>query len=102
MNIKQSYELFRTASRPYGFEILNFLYDNPKRFTDLKKVCPNDKTLTVRLSEMTHARLIGKKIIKVNKRDFIHYFLTEAGVTIIQSVQDQKVLYQVLMEEKKG
>jgi len=101
MGIKESYELFRIASKPYGFEILNFIYNSPKRFTDLKKICPNDKTLTIRLNDLKEARLITTRIEKIKDRDFIHYVLTETGVSILQSVQDYEAMHKVLMEERR-
>lgn len=87
-NSKEPYNIFRIASKPYGFEILSNLYKNPKRFTDLKEVCPNDKTLTLRLNEFKKVKLVKTTINKYKEREFIHYNITELGKKIIQSVEN--------------
>ncbi len=72
--------------KPYSMDILESLFESPKRFTDLNKVCPIEKTRSKRLKELTNEDLIGTIIKLIGKRNFIHYILTEKGEEVFKGV----------------
>ncbi|MBS3098500.1 winged helix-turn-helix transcriptional regulator [Candidatus Woesearchaeota archaeon] len=71
--------------KPYALDILETISKSPKRYSDLKEVCPVDKTRTKRLRELELLGLtetINKKI-EEKDRTFIHYRLTKRGKNIV-------------------
>ncbi len=64
---------------PFVIEMLEALNQSPRRFVDLKKQCPNDKTRANRLKSLKRNGFISTTIIEVKEQDFIHYCITEKG-----------------------
>jgi DNA-binding HxlR family transcriptional regulator len=85
--MNRKYKLIGLLGRPYALEILQSLHQAPKRYTDLKNICPVDKTRTKRLRELEKEELIETISLKIeNKhRTFIHYKLSKKGAKIVQA-----------------
>ncbi len=64
---------------PFIIEILESLNQGPRRFVDLKKECPNDKTRANRLKGLRKNGFITTVILEVREQNFIHYCITEKG-----------------------
>lgn len=80
--------LIRTLAQTYGLEILEALEEKPLRYTDLAKYSPNERTRSQRLKELEALELISTAILKVNKRNFVHYELTDKGRQVVQRIKD--------------
>jgi len=75
-------------SKPYSLDILESLQQSPKRFTDLGKACPIEKTRSKRLKELSDASLVQVVVMEKRKRKFIHYKLTEKGETALRKARE--------------
>jgi DNA-binding HxlR family transcriptional regulator len=73
--------------KSFSIEILEALSEEPRRFSDLKPQCPNDRTRTRRLKELRERGLIKTVIISIEDRNFIHYTLTEKGERALKLVK---------------
>lgn len=80
--------LIRTLAQTYGLEILEALEEKPLRYTDLANYSPNERTRSQRLKELEALELISTAILKVNKRNFVHYELTDKGRQVRQRIKD--------------
>ena len=65
--------------QPYIHDILRALLDGPKRYGDLSNSCPNETTRTIKLRRLESMNLITTMTVKIGKRPFVHYKLTEKG-----------------------
>lgn len=74
----------RTISKPYCPDILEALQNAPMRFTDLKRMCKSQKTLTQRLHSLEECGAIMQEMQKEKgKRAKLLYSLTQKGKTAI-------------------
>lgn len=74
-----SWSAVKIVGLAHALEMLESLYEGPKRFADLKEVCPNESTRTERLRMLEEAGYVETETIKVKRRNFVHYRLTEEG-----------------------
>lgn len=72
----------------YSLDILEALFNGPKRFSDLGKACPIEKTRSQRLKELKEEGLIDAVVIERKRRNFIHYQLTEVGEAAIRKARE--------------
>jgi len=84
--IDQKWKLLRLLCQPYSLEILSMLYKEPRRFVDLSDACPNERTRTNRLRVLEEAKLIETTPMKIKKRTFVHYRLTDKGKQIFEII----------------
>ena len=76
--------LIHLLGEKYVLDILASLDAGPKRYTELKKACPVDRTLTEKLRKLQDAGLIGTEARTVEKKPAIHYILTKRGSTVLR------------------
>ncbi len=74
-------------SKPYSLSILKSLLQSPKRFSDLNKDCPIEKTRSQRLKELKSNNLIETIAKEKGRRNFIHYQLTRKGKKTMEIVK---------------
>ncbi len=79
------WKFIRFLGESYVLDILNALSEKPKRFTDLADICPNESTRTQKVKKLEELRLIETSTIKIKRRSFIHYTLTEKGRKVLQA-----------------
>lgn len=85
---QDKWKLFMAMGNPYAMDILQSLFESPKRFTDLGKACPIEKTRAKRLKELMDNNLIEAIVKPINKRNFVHYKLTKKGEDTFKKVMD--------------
>lgn len=78
--------IIQLVGKQYILDIMESLSEQPKRFVDLSDACKNEKTRTIRLRELERANLIETVSIKVGKRSFIHYRLSEKGASVLNEI----------------
>ena len=76
--------------KPYALIIMESLFESPKRFTDLGKACPIEKTRANRLKELADAKLVEVTAKPIGKRNFIHYKLTEEGEDVYRKAMEMR------------
>jgi len=76
--------------KKYFPDILNSLLKSPKRFVDLCKICPNEKTRTAALKKLEQIGLVGTISLKLNERYFVHYKITNRGKEVAKILLDLK------------
>lgn len=82
----QKWKYFQDVAKPYALDILEELKKKPMRFSDLKKICLSQKTLTVRLHELEELNVIETIIQKPkNQKVIILYSLTNKGKQTLES-----------------
>ena len=74
--------------KPYCLDILEELFIGPKRYSDLNKACPIEKTRAKRLKELKVEELIETTIRERGGRDFVHYKLTEKGQDVLRKAKE--------------
>lgn len=72
----------------YALDILEALLQGPKRFSDLGKACPIEKTRAKRLKEMKEQGLIEVIVREKGMRSFMHYKLTEEGEKALRKARE--------------
>ncbi len=82
------WEIVMVIGKPYSLEILESLFENPKRFSDLNKACPIEKTRAKRLKELKEHGLIEVIIMERKSRSFMHYKLTEKGESALRKARE--------------
>ena len=82
------WEIIMVIGRPYSLDILEELLQNPKRFSDLNKACPIEKTRAKRLKELKAYGLIEVIILERKTRNFMHYKLTEQGENALRKARE--------------
>jgi DNA-binding HxlR family transcriptional regulator len=83
---EKNWALIPLLGERYVINILEDLLEGEKRFVDLADVCPNEKTRTVKLRKLEESGLIETVSLKIGKRFFVHYKLTERGKTTLQEL----------------
>ena len=83
---RDKWKLFEAIGKPYALSIIESLNESPKRYTDLRNVCPIEKTRSKRLHELKDIELIETFIRNIEKRAFIHYGLTAKGKELFNSI----------------
>jgi len=81
---KSKWYLFEITGRQYALDIMEVLFEKPKRFSELTSACPIEKTRSKRLRELEEANLVEAESQKVKKRNFIFYKLTKSGEKLIK------------------
>jgi len=82
------WHFLRDISKTYSPDILEALYGSPMRFTDLKKICRSQKTLTQRIHSLEDCGAITTEVKKERKqRVQVLYTLTQKGRTAIELAQ---------------
>lgn len=82
---------FKLLAKAYTIEILEALSKEPLRFVDLERVCPNDRTRSLRIKELRKAGFIVAIIKEVKNRSFIYYQIAEKGrkaLKLINSIEE--------------
>ncbi|WP_158385500.1 winged helix-turn-helix transcriptional regulator [Candidatus Nitrososphaera evergladensis] len=82
------WSLIRTLAQTYALDILEALSKKPSRFSDLSLVSPNERTRAQRLKELESIGFISTVSLKVEKRYFVHYKLTDKGKEALQKMQE--------------
>lgn len=85
---KGKWQLFMIMGKPYSMDILHSLFESPKRFTDLGKACPIEKTRIKRLKELMDEKLVEVIVKPIGKRNFVHYRLTKKGEEMFRKAID--------------
>ena len=79
------WKYFNEISKPYALDILEQLLKKPMRFSELKKICLSQKTLTNRLHELEEVKAIQTIVEKPKKQKVIvFYSLTSKGKQTIE------------------
>lgn len=82
----------RTLCSEYAIHILNSLRASPKRFVDLSKSCPNEKTRSKLLKELKLYGIVDIVALRTNKRYFVHYKLTKKGRIAHKKISELKTI----------
>ena len=81
----QKWKLLSEISKPYALDILEQLLKKPMRFSELKKICLSQKTLTNRLHELEDSKIIETLIEKPKGQKVkVFYYLTNKGKQIME------------------
>lgn len=83
---KDNIKTIKLIGQPYVLEILNAL-DNPKRFSELKQVCKNERTLSKKLSLLRQNVLIDVMPVLIKSRYENHYKLTAKGKEFLKKIK---------------
>lgn len=78
----------KTISQTYALDILEALAEKPLRFTDLEDSSPNERTRGQRLKELDELKMISTVSMKIGKRSFVHYTLTDKGRQVLQKAKE--------------
>lgn len=78
--------IIQLLGKQYILEIMESLSEQSKRFVDLSDACKNEKTRTIRLRDLEKANLVETLSVKIGKRSFIHYRLTDKGVLVLKEI----------------
>ena len=78
--------IIQLVGKPYILEIMESLSRQPRRFVDLSDACRNEKTRTIRLRDLEGANLVETVSVKVGKRSYIHYRLTDKGASVLKEI----------------
>lgn len=83
------WRLLQEISRLYAPDILEALQNKPMRFTDLKKICKSQKTLTQRLHSLEDCGMVTTEVHKEKKQKVtVLYTLTQKGKSAIEIAQN--------------
>jgi DNA-binding HxlR family transcriptional regulator len=81
----QKWKYLQEIAKPYALDILEELQKKPMRFSELKKICLSQKTLTVRLHELEEVNAIQTIVEKPRKQKVkVFYSLTQKGKHTIE------------------
>lgn len=75
-------------AQSYALDILEGLAKKPLRFTDLAAYGPNERTRSQRLKDLEGRGLLTTVSMKMEKRHFVHYTLTDKGKAVLQKVKE--------------
>jgi len=76
----KKWRYLQEIAKPYALDILEELKKKPMRFSELKKVCLSQKTLTIRLHELEECDAINTVVDKPKRQKVkIFYTLTPKG-----------------------
>jgi len=89
----QKWKLLNEVSKPYALDILEQLSKKSMRFSELKKFCLSQKTLTNRLHELEEIKFIETIVEKPKGQKIkVVYSLTNKGKQILEiSLQFTKI-----------
>jgi len=80
MKVNPKWKYLQEIAKPYALDILEELQKKPMRFSELKKLCLSQKTLTVRLHELEEINAIQTIVEKPRKQKVrVFYSLTPKG-----------------------
>ena len=85
---EDKFKIIMVIGKPYSMDILQSLFESPKRFTDLGRACPIEKTRSKRLKELSDNNLIEAIVKPIGKRNFVHYTLTKEGESSFKKILD--------------
>ncbi len=80
--------IIMVIGKPYCLDILEALFEGPKRFTDLGAACPIEKTRIKRLKELKAESLVEVVVMEKGKRDFMHYKIMEKGESVLRKAKE--------------
>ncbi len=80
--------LVMVIGKPYCLDILESLFESPKRFSDLGAACGIEKTRVKRLKELKAEGLVEVIVKEKGKRDFMHYKITEKGESVLRKAKE--------------
>jgi DNA-binding HxlR family transcriptional regulator len=69
-------------------DILDALNRKPLRYTDLKPYGRNERTRTRALRQLEERGLVQTSTIKIGKRSFVHYVITDKGKTVLVKARE--------------
>ena len=85
MQRNQKWRYLQEIAKPYALDILEELQKKPMRFSELKRLCLSQKTLTVRLHELEEVNAIQTIIEKPKKQKVrVFYSLTLKGKQTVE------------------
>lgn len=85
MQGNQKWKYLQEIAKPYALDILEELQKKPMRFSEFKKLCLSQKTLTIRLHELEEVSTIQTIVEKPRKQKVkVFYSLTPKGKQIIE------------------
>ena len=84
----ERWNIVMVIGKVYSLDILEALFNGPKRFSDLGKACPIENTRSQRLKELKENGLIDIVVKERGKRNFIHYNLTEKGEVALRKAKE--------------
>ena len=90
--IERKQRTIGVLGKAFIIEILEAIYEKPRRFVDLKQQCPNDKTRAKRLKELKGNSFIKTVIIEIKGQSFIHFGITEKGEKALKLLQQLEAL----------
>ncbi len=82
------WNIVMVIGKVYSLDILEALLQSPKRFSDLNKVCPIEKTRSQRLKELKAIDLIEAVVMEKGKRNFVHYKITQEGESTLRKARE--------------
>ena len=82
------WNIIMVIGKVYALDILEALFNGPKRFSDLNKACPIEKTRSQRLKELKAIELIEAIVMEKGKRNFVHYKITEMGESALRKAKE--------------
>ena len=82
------WNIIMVIGKVYSLDILEALFNGPKRFSDLNKACPIEKTRSQRLKELKEEGLIDVAVMERRRRNFIHYKLTDEGESVLRKARE--------------
>ena len=82
------WNILMVIGKVYSLDILEDLLNGPKRFSDLNKACPIEKTRSKRLKELKENDLIAAVVMERKRRNFVHYKLTEKGESTVRKARE--------------
>ena len=84
----ERWNIIMVIGKVYSLDILEALFNGTKRFSDLSKACPIEKTRSQRLKQLKEEGLVDVVVKERGKRNFIHYKLTEKGEEAIRKAKE--------------
>jgi len=78
--------------KAFAIEILEAIHEKPRRFSDLKQQCPNDKTRANRLKGLKKTSFIKTVIIEIKEQSFVHYCITDKGEKALKLLQQLEAM----------
>lgn len=85
MKVNQKWKYLHEIAKPYALDILDELQKKPMRFSELKKLCLSQKTLTVRLHKLEEVSAIQTIVEKPRKQKVrVFYSLTPKGKQTVE------------------
>lgn len=90
--IKKKPRTIGVLGKAFAIEILEAIREKPKRFSDLKQQCQNDKTRANRLKGLKKTNFIKTVIIEIKEQSFIHYHITPKGENALKILQQLEAM----------